>query len=145
MFNFQEYTSINFTYGWVYDDRIKLLGKAKNMSNPFISLIEKISSCNKIKTVFYQSHTDYIQEARRIEITNKKRMWCMTIHGVNDSTRFYGLPVWKESSEMASQFNFQFVVKPSFSNYFHFYYRYMKRNLKKVIPYLTKRIRGLIH
>ena len=139
LFNFQEYASINFTYGWVYDDRIKLLGKAKNMSNPFISLVEKIPSDRSVRTVFYQSHTDYIHESNRVEITNKKRLWCMTIHGVNDSTRFYGLPIYRKLDKLSDNFSFPLVIKPNVRLFIYFSYKYYRRQAIKVFPYLVRK------
>lgn len=135
-FDYQEYMSINFNFGWVYDRKMKVLGKAKNMSNPFISLIEKTNSNKPIKTVFWQSHTDFISERDRLEINNDERLWCMNIHQVNDSTKFFGLPVFWVPAKLMDNFGFNFVVTSDVRVKLHVLLKYYKRQSKKVIKYL---------
>lgn len=140
-FDFQEYMSINFTYGWVHDLRIGLLGKMKNRSNSFISLIEKAEEDSEIKSVCYQSHTDFLFERDRLEITSKKRLWCVNIHAVNDSTKFSGLPVFFFPLGLDSDFNFKFKNNASLGDKLSNSFRYFKRQSKKIPAFILKKIK----
>ncbi|WP_113922798.1 glycosyltransferase [Cognataquiflexum aquatile] len=141
-FDFQKYLSINFTFGLVHDLRTGLLGKSKNRSNPFISLIEKIESNIPIKTVCFQSHTDFLFEEKRLEITSKKRLWCMNMHAVNDSTKFAGLPVFFFPPGLVSDFSFKFINKASLSEKISYSIKYFKRQSKKIPKLILKKIKS---
>jgi len=136
LFNYQEYMSINYTNGWIYDLNLGLIGKFKSSSNAFISLIERIDNKSKIQTVWYQSHTDYILENNRIEIKSSKRLWCVNIHNLNDSTKFKGLPVFFIPKNINLNFGFNFQINSSFIKKLEFSFFYFSRQSKKIFKLL---------
>jgi hypothetical protein len=140
-FNYQKYTSINFNKGFVYDLRFKLLGTAINKSNPFISVIEKVESFGSFKTVFHIEHSKFIFEKERIEIKSGERMWAMTIHDLNIDTNFYGNPKLFSFSEKINGFNFSFLNRAPLSTKFNYKRVFYKKQLKKVIPYVLKKLK----
>ncbi|MCR9014849.1 putative rhamnosyl transferase [Aquiflexum gelatinilyticum] len=140
-FKNQNYTSINFNKGLVYDLRLKILGTAINKSNPFISVIEKFDSFESIKTVFHIEHSKFIFEKERIEIKSGERMWAMTIHDLNIDTNFYGNPKLFSFSEKINGFHFSFLNRAPLSTKFNYKRVFYKKQLKKVIPYVLKKLK----
>jgi hypothetical protein len=125
----------------VYDLRLKILGTAINKSNPFISVIEKFDSFESIKTVFHIEHSKFIFEKERIEIKSGERMWAMTIHDLNIDTNFYGNPKLFSFSEKINGFHFSFLNRAPLSTKFNYKRVFYKKQLKKVIPYVLKKLK----
>lgn len=131
-FNGQEYQAINFNYGLVYDVQSGVMSLMTHRYNPFLSLIEKRTE-NGFRTIFQKSHTDYRNDTKKIEIKIKELMWCQTIHGLNDSTGFYGSVYKFRKPDLKENFAFQFQKNPPPLEIINFTVRSYSRTLKKII------------
>ncbi|MBT0813042.1 hypothetical protein KIH41_17270 [Litoribacter ruber] len=136
-FGEQEYKVLNFSKGYVYDMPSGISSQTLRKANPFISLIEKRKN-GRFQTVFCKPHTDFLGDPDYLEIRLRKPLWCMIVHGLNDSTSFYGSvnkftqPVLKDS------FGFRFQKKPKVVYLLSFSIRSYKRTIDKIIEKLKK-------
>ena len=130
-FNFQEYEALNFNKGIVYDIQTGVTAIKIHKSNAFLSLIEKRNE-GSFKTVFYQMHINFKNEPAKREIKIKAPMWCVTVHGLNVSTGFYGEIFKFSKPNLAKMFGFKFQKKPSILNITKFTLRSYKRTLLKL-------------
>lgn len=138
-FKYQDYISINFSKGLVYDNKSGLLGPTFQRSNAFISLIEK--KCSKdLKTVFYKKHREYLDDKDRIEIMAGEYMWVVSVHGLNVSSGFFARPFLFNKINLKVKFNFQYQKSPSFKMRIFAMKNFINRQSKKIIPYITRRL-----
>lgn len=139
LFNYQEYLSINFSKGLVYDKKSGLLGPTIQRSNAFMSLIEKKHSRN-LKTVFHKKHREYLEDKERIEIKNGDYMWVVSVHGLNISSGFFARPFLSNRINLESKFNFNFQKSPSFKIRILAMKNYIDRQSKKVFPFIRRKL-----
>ena len=130
-FKNQEYQALNFNKGLVYHVPTGVSSLMEHRYNAFMSLIEK-RSVNGFKTVFHKQHTEYRNDIRKLEIKIKQSMWCVTIHGLNDSTGFYGKVFKLREPDLSESFGFQYQKSPSFMDILNFTLRSYSRTFQKV-------------
>lgn len=101
-FNGQELSALNFPWGLQWSMAENRLFSVHNDSNPFISLVEKITPGKEILTVFHRNHRYYIElgDFDIIQVPDQF-MWLQTIHESNVLNEVYGKEVDK-SGLMAS-------------------------------------------
>lgn len=131
-FNHQNYQVINFKLGMVYETSSGVISKMSHQYNAFISLVERRNS-NGFYTVFHKMHTDYKFDPNLINVNIKTPMWCVVIHGLNDSTGFYGKVFKFRQPDLNLLFGFKEQKKPSYFKLLSFSIRSYKRTLIKVI------------
>lgn len=141
-FERQKYKALNFNKGLVYDSLSGVTSTMVHRYNAFISLIEEKTE-KGFFTVFHKSHTDYRYDPDKIEIKIKKSMWCVTIHGFNDSTSFYGRVNKAKLPDMEAFYGFQNQKTPSFRDIMAFSIRSYNRTLKKIKVKLQGLARGI--
>lgn len=135
-FKKQDYTAINFNRGLVYDVTSGVSSIMVHRYNAFLSLIERKSEAG-FRTVYYKQHTAYRDDTGKLEITIGKPMWCVTIHGLNDSTGFYGRVNKLKQPDLVKNFGFQNQVYPKFSKILAFSLRSYKRTFRKITDKLN--------
>ncbi|WP_439490595.1 glycosyltransferase [Algoriphagus sp.] len=135
-FNYQERQAINFTKGMVYETDSGVISEMNHQYNAFISLIERRKG-DGFSTVYHKKHTDYKYDkiVRNVRISTP--MWCVVIHGLNDSTGFYGRVLKFRQPDLHSLFGFSGQKKRSNLDLFRFSIRSYKRTLFKVINKLN--------
>lgn len=137
-FKNQKFASINFNRGFVYDVSTGVLASAINLSNPFISLIEQVHNFN-FRTVYCQEHSRFIKQNKHLQVSNKVPLWCMTIHGTNYDTRFFGRPFLFKYNKLNNHFNFHDQKKPKLSDRIYFFKLYLFKQTKKIWPYILRK------
>lgn len=130
-FNKQVYMALNFNKGLVYDVHSGVSSVMVHRYNAFLSLIEK-RTAEGFKTVFHKPHTAYRQDSSRIEIKINQPMWCVTIHGLNDSTSFYGQVIKFKQPDLSEFFGLKFQKHPPLIEITQFSIRSYKRKLIKI-------------
>lgn len=130
-FNDQKYEAINFNKGLVYHIPTGVSSLMVHRYNAFLSLIEKRPE-DGFKTVFYKQHTEYRTDPYKVEIKIKQSMWCVSIHGLNDSTGFYGSVIKFKKPDFKGDFGFRYQKKPSFIEVLKFTIRSYSRTVQKV-------------
>jgi hypothetical protein len=131
-FKNQSYLAINFNIGLVYDVLSGVSSIMIHKYNAFLSLIEQKSELG-FKTVYFKQHTDYRYDKNKWEIIVKEPMWCVTIHGLNDSTGFYGKVNIANQPDMKLFFGFKFQKKPSLKDIYSFTIRSYRRTFLKIL------------
>ncbi|MCH6202124.1 putative rhamnosyl transferase [Aquiflexum sp. LQ15W] len=131
-FKNQTYLALNFNKGLVYDVQSAVTSIMIHRYNAFLSLIEKRTESG-FKTVYYKQHTEYRNDKSKLEINVKEPMWCVTIHGLNDSTGFYGRVNISNQPNMQILFGFKFQQKPRFKDVCSFTIRSFRRTFQKVL------------
>jgi len=140
-FKNQEYLALNFNKGLVYDVPSGVSSIMIHRYNAFISLIEK-RTVEGFRTVFQKNHTAYRQDLGKTEIKLDRPMWCVTIHGLNDSTGFYGRVIKFAQPDLKTWFGFKFQKKPNQVDILRFSIRSYLRTTLKAVGKL-KRIWGI--
>ncbi|MGY6522406.1 MAG: glycosyltransferase [Mongoliitalea sp.] len=130
-FQNQEYCALNFNKGYIYDIDTGVTSVTIHRQNPFISLIEKKSE-EGFKTVFHKIHISYKGDPLKIEISNSIPMWCMSVHGLNVSTGFYGKINKFHQPNLKGLFSFGFQKKPSIVSILKFTIRSYQRTYFKI-------------
>lgn len=131
-FKNQEYQALNFNKGLVYHVPTGVSSIMIHKYNAFMSLIEK-RSADGFKTVFFKQHTEYKTDPYKVETKIKQAMWCVSIHGLNDSTGFYGRVIKFNKLDFKENFGFQYQKLPSFMEVLNFTIRSYSRTLQKVM------------
>ncbi|MEX2591925.1 MAG: glycosyltransferase [Anditalea sp.] len=131
-FKNQKYEALNFNRGHIYDIETGVTSVTIHKQNPFISLFEK-KSAEGFKTVFHQIHTSYRNDPLKIEISNKTPMWCMSVHGLNVSTGFYGSVFKFKQPNLGGLFGFSHQHSPTLQNIWLFTIRSYKRTILRVL------------
>ncbi|SHH38377.1 glycosyltransferase [Winogradskyella jejuensis] len=90
------------------EDENKLAKRENVFSGPFITLIEKKSDINSLKTVYDCEHTSWGDLADFIAIDNKF-YWLQTIHDANISNKLY--PELTINKSLLKGFNFNYNVR----------------------------------
>lgn len=127
----QDYTALNFNNGLVYHVPTGVSSTMIHRYNAFLSLIEKRSK-QGFRTVYHKQHTDYRFDNKKVEILIKRPMWCVTIHGLNDSTSFYGKVHVIDQPDFSRFFGLNHQKKPSIIDISRFLQRSYIRTLRKV-------------
>lgn len=130
-FKNQEYQALNFNKGLVYHISTGVSSIMVHRFNAFMTLIENRSSYG-FNTVFHKQHIEYRNDFRKLEIEIKQPMWCVTIHGLNDSTGFYGKVIKFKKPNLNVNFGFQYQKYPSFMEVLNFTIRSYSRTFQKV-------------
>ncbi|GAB3219687.1 hypothetical protein J0A67_04875 [Algoriphagus aestuariicola] len=130
-FNFQDYEALNFNKGLVYDIETGVSSTKYHFYNAFISLVEKRKT-DGFLTVFYKLHINYSDDPKKTEIKNQIPMWCVTVHGLNVSTSFYGEVFKFSQPDLKALFGFEFQKKPKQINVLKFTIRSFRRTFEKV-------------
>lgn len=130
-FGEQEYKVLNFSKGYVYDISSGVSSLTSRKANPFISLFEKRQN-GRFQTVFCKPHTDFLGDPDYLEIGIRKPLWCMTVHGLNDSTGFYGRIIKFVQPDLKGQFGFEFQKQPNLNSIIKYTIRSYQRTLIRV-------------
>lgn len=130
-FTGQSYEALNFNKGHIYDIGTGVTSVAIHRHNPFISLIEKRTD-RGFKSVFHQIHVAYKDDPNKIEILNPKPMWCMSVHGLNVSTSFFGRVIKFRQPDLQLLFGFQHQKKPSAKMIIRYSLRSYRRKWVKI-------------
>lgn len=130
-FNNQTYEAINFNRGHVYDIGTGVCSLAVHKHNPFISLIEKRSEAG-FKSVFHQIHVAYKDDPKKVEVADLSPMWCMSVHGLNVSTSFYGRVIKFRQPNLKLLFGFEYQKKPTTSVIIQYSLRSYRRKWAKI-------------
>lgn len=131
-FKKQEFLVLNFSKGYVYHTNSGVSALSERKANPFISIIEKRKK-DQFITVFSKSHTDFILDNGYTEICLSKPLWCMTVHGLNDSTGFFGKINLIKQPRLKDFFGFNHQVVPKNRDVFWFLFRSYKRTIKRIV------------
>ncbi|WP_238325348.1 glycosyltransferase [Lunatimonas lonarensis] len=131
MFQRQSYEALNFNKGHIYDISTGVTSAAVHKYNPFISLIEKRTKAG-FKTVFHKIHIAYKDDPNLVKVGNYNPMWCMTVHGLNVSTSFYGRVIKFKQPDLKQIFDFDFQKKPTTNAIFQYSLRSYKRKWSKI-------------
>jgi len=115
----------------VYDATSGVVSLMVHRYNAFLSLIENRTE-NGFLTVFQKPHTDYRHDSKKQEVGIQQPMWCVTIHGLNDSTGFYGEVYKFRTPDLKDKFGFQFQKSPLLFVIIKFTIRSYLRTLKKI-------------
>lgn len=130
-FSQQNYEALNFNKGLVYDKMSGVTSIMIHRYNAFLTLVEK-RGAKGFLTVFHKFHTDYRFDNQKVEIKIKKPMWCVTIHGLNDSTSFYGRVNKFYQPDMNYLFGFKGQKNPRVKDILKYSIRSYKRTFKKI-------------
>lgn len=91
--NFKDNTLLEIPYGYTLEkNKIFKLRKVESYLNPFISYVEEISLQNRIKSVYYYQHNQWI-DVNRIVVSTKEQ-WMQVIHDQNVSNKAIGKEVF---------------------------------------------------
>ncbi|MEX2564719.1 MAG: glycosyltransferase [Cyclobacteriaceae bacterium] len=129
-FKGQKYQALNFNKGFVYDVSSGVVSLMVHRYNAFLSLIENKPE-KGFRTVFQKPHTDYRHDLKKIEVSIKQPMWCVTIHGLNDSTGFYGRVYKFSKPDLKENFGFQFQKSPPIPGIINYTIRSYSRTFQK--------------
>lgn len=140
LFKGQSFQAINFSRGLVYDHSTGVVGSTFQRSNAFISLVE-VKNSEGFQTVYHRAHRDYLNEPYRLEIKEGAFMWCVTIHGLNVSSGFFGKAFLFKKISLKNEFGYDFQRNSRFSDRLKLLLNYFKRKSKKVVPYLSRRFK----
>lgn len=138
-FNYQEFQIINFTKGLVYETDAGVISEMNHQYNAFITLIEKRKE-NGFLTVYHKKHTDYKNDKNLRNLRISIPMWCVVIHGLNDSTGFYGRVLKIRKPDLNSLFGFSGQKEPSNYDLLRFSIRSYKRTIFKIMNKLNYNI-----
>src|SRR5690606_22980542 len=97
-FAHQDLLFLNFPIGYCLKDRTNQLSLNGSKSNPFISLIEKVTWKNQepiVRTVRCMNHSHLSQIGTIKQIAVKTPMWLQVIHDLNIVNKLRGKPVPK--------------------------------------------------
>lgn len=131
-FNYQQYKAINFTKGMVYEIGSGVISEINHKYNAFISLIESRKE-DGFYTVYHKKHTDYRYDKDVRNLRMSTPMWCVVIHGLNDSTGFYGRVLKFRQPDLNLLFGFPGQKQPSIHNLLRFSIRSYKRTILKLM------------
>jgi len=139
IFNYQELLAVNFSRGLIYDVRTGVLGDTCQRSNAFMTLIENISN-HGIKTVYHRKHREYLNEPYWKELKNTPYMWCVTVHGLNISTGFFGKAFLCTNNELIKYFDYKFQKVAVLNDKIKFLRIYYVRKSRKIIPFILRKL-----
>lgn len=142
-FNEQEFKILNFSRGLVYHIPSGVSSFSNRKGNPFISLVEKRNN-GQFVTVFSKSHTDYVSDYAYTEIYLEKPLWCMTVHGLNDSTGFFGKINLIKQPMFKDYFGFNHHKSPNINDVLWFLLRSYRRTFNKLILKIENSLKTIV-
>lgn len=125
LFKNQELAVYNFTKGYCFQTQpFTMLTKYDYPKGPFLSMIEKISSDKKVRTILTSKHGS-LNHIQQIE---GKRYWLQIIHDQNLSNETLGMPT-KETSVLNDFGLGNFEISVSTKDVLRFYLQQIGRKL----------------